>query len=221
MRSAPGLWSGFLTVLSMALGPGVGWGPHFSPSCSQAHGPAGPGGRSSEWLTCLAGCACFCGVVCAGFLTRGLQVVPADTHTTKAFAWAPAQPPVPREAAGSQLQRRLRPGRRCGIFWAGMLEGPLPCFPALLPWVSPPCLPGRLVPEAPGRRPPGPVDPWGQSGLGAQAGLCGLCGRGPSSPLLLTGCCKTTGWEGSPRRRCGSCQACSLCELGSGLGASA
>lgn len=50
-----------------------------------------------------------------------------------------------------------------------------------------------------------PGDRW----LGAQAGFCG---RGPSCPLFLTGCCRTTGWEGSPQRRCGSCRACSPCE---------
>lgn len=52
-------------------------------------------------------------------------------------------------------------------FWAGMLEGALPCFPALLLWVSTLCLPRCLVPEAPWRRPPGPVDPWGQMAWGS------------------------------------------------------
>lgn len=32
------------------------------------------------------------------------------------------------------------------------------------------------------------------------------------APPLLTGCCRTTTWEASPLKRCGSCRACSLCE---------
>lgn len=37
--------------------------------------------------------------------------------------------------------------------------------------------------------------------------------RGSSKPFPpLTGCCRTTSWEESPRRRCGSCRAFSLCE---------
>lgn len=36
---------------------------------------------------------------------------------------------------------------------------------------------------------------------------------GSSKPLpLLTGCCRTTSWEASRPRRCGSCGACSHCE---------
>lgn len=36
---------------------------------------------------------------------------------------------------------------------------------------------------------------------------------GSSKPLpLLAGCCRTTSWEGSLPRRCGSCRACSRCE---------
>lgn len=37
--------------------------------------------------------------------------------------------------------------------------------------------------------------------------------RGSFKPFPpLPGCCRTTSWDGSPPRRCGSCRACSLCE---------
>lgn len=227
MPRAPGLWSGSLSVLSTALGPGVGWGSAFLPLSLSDSQPRRPRGQPSEQLMCLAGCAAFAGssvLACR----RGAASCPCRHAHYKGVCLAACT------ASPSQGSRRLSASEEAEAWGGGAASsGPecrwgggrwrvtLPCFSALLPRVLPPCLPGCLVPGAPGRWPPGPVDSWGQSGLGAQAGLCGLCGWGPSSPLLLTGCCRTTGWEGSPRRRCGSCQACSLCELGSGLGASA
>lgn len=51
----------------------------------------------------------------------------------------------------------------------------------------------------------------GSGGRGRTPQLHTLCGSSKPFPPL-TGCCRTTSWEESPQRRCGSCRACSLCE---------
>lgn len=78
--------------------------------------------------------------------------------------------------------------------------------PALLlkPTAGPGAGPGPSGPEAGA---PGRV--WLVGGSGGPPAPC----AGVLKPLpLLTGCCRTTSWEGSPPRPCGSCRACTPCE---------
>lgn len=139
----------------------------------------------------------------AGVLIWVPQIVPTDTHPENIS-------PSPKKPVASQLLiEKGRPGgnRAFPPHLSDQMRGnPMFCLLVSCSWnVSSASLQPRLprstseATPSPTHGPPILHSLWSPSSA-------------PPSLSSLTGCCRTTSWEGSPPRRCGSCRACSLCE---------